>query len=822
MPRTTIDFGIDLGTTNSSIAVMQTTSVQVLRNADGADVTPSVVRIAADGALLVGRRAKQVLELDPDNARAEFKRLMGTTEELLFPKSGRKMTPEALSAEVLKSLRADARDQTGEDVRAAVVTVPALFEIPQCEATARAATLAGLERAPLLQEPIAAAIACGFREGDAAKGYWLVYDLGGGTFDTSLLRTKDGRMQVVDHDGDNFLGGKDFDWLLAMHAATRIREERGLTDFSRASTAPAVRRAFAKLKAAAEDAKIALSRSTSASIQIDELMDGLDVNITIGRDEYEALIAPRIERTLEIVRGLLSRAKLDASALEKLIFVGGPTLTPALRAAVEGTLGLRAEPGVDPMTIVAQGAAIHAATIRFEPADAGTAAAPASARKLKLEYPPISQDAEPFLVGRIPAAEGDAPAAAFVEVIARDGSFVSGRLVVNERGGFSVALRLHKRGATTFDLKAYDALGNHIEVTPREITLTYGMVVSEPPLSRSIGIATADNECRTFVVKGASLPARRTFTLKTVESLRPGDEGALLRVPVVQGESTRADRNRHIGTLEISAKELRRTLPPQSEVEITIDVDGSATVRAQAFIALADQLFEQVITMATPKADPEALAQSLWAERSRLVRARKSAGELGAAKAVSLSRACDDALGECEQDIEAARGGDTDAAQQAARRLLDLAAQLDAIEALLKWPEIDRDLEQALARARAAVIRGGQDLERAHLDQLEKEIQKAREKEDQKTIEWKTHDLHSLAWAVESRDPEVWIIEFAYLASTPSRFMNPAEAHRLIEAGRAAHAVGHIEELKGSVRSLWRLLPPDEQDRARAFGSGVR
>ena len=124
MARATIDFGIDLGTTNSSIAVMQGESVQVLRNGDGAEVTPSVVRVGADGALLVGRRAKQVLELDPDNARAEFKRLMGTTEELPFPKSGRRFTPEALSAEVLKSLRADARDQLGEEVQAAVVTVP--------------------------------------------------------------------------------------------------------------------------------------------------------------------------------------------------------------------------------------------------------------------------------------------------------------------------------------------------------------------------------------------------------------------------------------------------------------------------------------------------------------------------------------------------------------------------------------------------------------------------------------------------------------------------------------------------------------------------
>ena len=822
MARETIDFGIDLGTTNSSIAVLSDTTVQVLRNADGADVSPSVVRVAADGGILVGRRAKQTLELDPDNTKAEFKRLMGTTEELLFPKSGRQFTPEALSAEVLKSLRADARDQLGEDVRAAVVTVPALFEIPQCEATTRAAALAGFERAPLLQEPIAAAVACGWREGEGAKGYWLVYDLGGGTFDTSLLRTRDGRMQVIDHDGDNFLGGKDFDWLIAEHVAKRVREEKGLPELTRGSPVPATRRAFAKLKAASEDAKIALSRQLVASIQIDELLDGVDVQVSITRAEYEALIEARIERTLNIVRGLLSRARLEASALEKLIFVGGPTLTPALRTAVESALGLRGEAGVDPMTIVAQGAAIHAATIRFQPAGAAVAASEAGARPLKLEYPPISQDPEPFVVGRVPAAGPGELEVAAVEINARDGSFVSGRVPTNDKGGFAIALRLQRRGAMVFDVRAFDAQGTAIAVHPSELSVTYGLVVSEPPLSRSIGIATADNFTRVFVTKGTSLPARRTFTLKTVEALGAGEEGALLRVPVIQGESGRADRNRHIGTLEIPAKELRRALPAQSDVELTIDVDGSQTVRAQAFVPLADQIFERVITMATPPADVDALGKKLWEERGRLVKARKTASELGAQAAMALSRTTDDDLLDIEALLDGARGGDTDAAQQATRRLQDLGARLDDVEAMLRWPEVDRDLERALSRAREAVIHGGQKLEREHLEQLERDVQKARAKDDMKTVEWKVNDLHSLAWAIESRRPEVWMFEFEHLASTPGRFVNQAEAHRHIEQGRGALMRGNVDEIRGAVRSLWKLLPPDEQDRAKSFDSGVR
>jgi molecular chaperone DnaK len=817
--RTTIDFGIDLGTTNSSIAVMNDSRVQVIRNSDGAEVTPSVVKVSADGAVVVGRRAKQVLELDPENTRAEFKRVMGITEEFVFPKSGKRFGPEALSAEVLKSLRADARDQLGEEVKAAVVTVPALFEIPQCEATARAAKLAGLELAPLLQEPIAAAIACGFREAGDVHGYWLVYDLGGGTFDTSLLLTRDGRMQVLDHDGDNFLGGKDFDWFIVDWAAKRLREEKGLVDFDRASLKPEVRRAFAKLKAAAEDAKILLSRTTQATLQVDELLPGVDASLTLTRQEYEALIAPRVQRTLEIVRGLLARNRVGESAVEKLIFVGGPTLTPALRAAVEDGLGLHGEAGVDPMTIVAQGAAIHAAAQRL-PVTESAVAVP-GVRRIQLEYPPISQEMEPFVVGKIALGSGG-PEPAAVEVNARDGSFRSGRVPVSDRGGFAISLRLHKKGATAFQVRVYDAKGDSVPVAPDEFSITYGMIISEPPLSRSIGVATADNEVWRYVDKGTSLPARKTLTLKTAVALSPGGAEAILKVPVVQGESRRADRNRHIGTLEIPAANLRRSLPALTEVEVTIEVDNSGTVHAQAFVPLADQVFEQVLSIATPKADPEKLSQMLWTERGRLVALRKKAAESRVADAIALSRTADEDLLELEMAVSAAKGGDADAAQLAVRRLIDLQTRLDAIEDALKWPDLERDLTFALSRARMAVIARGEALERDHFAELEREAQAALEKRDLKVVEWKTQELHRLAWAIESRDPEEWVALFNYYSTNPTRFSNPAEAQKLFEKGREARDKEQHETLKGVVRSLWELLPPDEKERSKGYGSGVR
>ncbi len=268
MSRTTIDFGIDLGTTNSLIACMQVGNVVVLKNNDNEDRTPSVVRLDASGNVIVGRRAYARLEDDPENTKAEFKRLMGTRETLTFQRSRRAMTPEELSAEVLKSLKADAQNALGEEVKAAVITVPAMFELPQCEATQRAAKLAGIEHAPLLQEPIAAALAYGHEIGQP-NGYWMVYDLGGGTFDISIVTVRDGRLAVVDHSGDNFLGGKDFDWLLVNFIIDRLNQQFSLGDMTRSSRL--YRKAIAKLKALAEDAKIQLTQQDKVSIVLESV-----------------------------------------------------------------------------------------------------------------------------------------------------------------------------------------------------------------------------------------------------------------------------------------------------------------------------------------------------------------------------------------------------------------------------------------------------------------------------------------------------------------------------------------------------------------------
>ena len=257
-----IEYGIDLGTTNSCISRWQDGAVRVFQNNDQMNTTPSAVHVLRTGRIIVGRRAISALPADPDNVAVEFKRWMGQADRKKFPASNREMSAEELSAEILKSLRDDVRRQAGDTVTSAVITVPAAFGALQCEATGRAAQLAGLEEAPLLQEPIAAAIGFGASPGGAGQK-WLVFDLGGGTLDIAVISTRDGRLSVLDHRGDNLMGGKDLDRAIVDAVFLPALEETYDLRHCRLNSA-----LISRLRSKAEEAKIDLSRDAQVTVSM--------------------------------------------------------------------------------------------------------------------------------------------------------------------------------------------------------------------------------------------------------------------------------------------------------------------------------------------------------------------------------------------------------------------------------------------------------------------------------------------------------------------------------------------------------------------------
>ncbi len=308
MNRTTIDFGIDLGTTNSAIAVLKGVEPEIIKNNRDADITPSAVSIDKKGVLQVGERAKGKMIDAPDDAYVEFKRHMGRDHVYQFKSSGQSRKPEELSAEVLRSLCADVQQRAGEIVQACVITVPAAFELHQCDATRKAAQLAGIKDSPLLQEPVAAALAYGF-QADEERAYWLVYDFGGGTFDAAVIKADEGTIHVVNHGGDNFLGGSDIDWAVVEKVLVpRLIAEFHLKDFTRGNNR--WRDAFAKLKHSAEVAKKDLSRSERATLETGKFTDGngeqIEFECEISRAELLRVAEPFIIRSAEICKRVLN------------------------------------------------------------------------------------------------------------------------------------------------------------------------------------------------------------------------------------------------------------------------------------------------------------------------------------------------------------------------------------------------------------------------------------------------------------------------------------------------------------------------------------
>ena len=286
----TIDYGIDLGTTNSCIARLDAGSVKVFQNNDQMNVTPSSVHVLKNGRVIVGRRAQAAVLTDPDNVSMEFKRWMGQKDRKRFPAAQREFSAEELSAEILKSLKEDVRRQTGVDVTSAVITVPAAFGALQCEATARAAQIAGLEEAPLLQEPIAAAIGYGARP-DVNDQRWLVFDLGGGTLDVAVVSTRDGHLNVLEHRGDNLLGGKDIDRLIVDQVILPAIEQN--YDLSKLGPNGVRNALIPRLRIKAEEAKIDLSTANDIVISLfdlghDDSGNLIDMEISLKRHSWKA------------------------------------------------------------------------------------------------------------------------------------------------------------------------------------------------------------------------------------------------------------------------------------------------------------------------------------------------------------------------------------------------------------------------------------------------------------------------------------------------------------------------------------------------------
>ncbi|MCK1895260.1 Hsp70 family protein [Pseudomonas aeruginosa] len=555
--------GIDLGTTNSAISSFDGEKIQLFKSPEQHDVTPSAIFIDRRGNKYVGSRAYNNAARNPDNAAVLFKRLMGTSTPVKLPAVNLTMTPEECSAEVLRTLFGYLPEEIrGDGDTGTVITVPAAFNQMQKDSTMSAADAAGLGRVALMQEPVAAVMSVmRQRKND---GVFVVYDLGGGTLDIAIAESIAGRVNLLAHGGIAMCGGRDFDRILFDNVVKPwLLENFDLPEDLAAN--PQFKSLLRMATWAAEKAKIELSQKEDAVVSLpetelgvrDQAGEEIYIDIAIDRKRYDALIAPKVEESIQSARETLEKAGLSPHDVERVVFVGGPTHYKPLRDKVAFELGIAPSTDVNPMTAVAEGAAVFAESIDWASQSRGRKSARGALSAgggIDLSFNYIARTPEPR--AKIVAKFGGrAPAGIEFQIDSLDTGWSSGRVALKD--GASVELSLTKPGDNIFKVFVFDSNGAPVALREDKIVIARTAAsIDAIPASHSIGVEARDKVGGRLVLdylvrEGDQLPKKGKKSFKAGESLKAGSAGSI-KFKLWEGEiSDPINDNRFIGMFEI-------------------------------------------------------------------------------------------------------------------------------------------------------------------------------------------------------------------------------------------------------------------------------
>ncbi len=526
--------GIDLGTSNSAVVGVDDDGVRLFKTDDGKDVLASVIYFDRRGHMTVGTRAQAQAELSPGNVAQGFKRLMGTSSKLELEYADKSLTPENASAEIIRQLLRQVEAETGSrTITGTVITIPAAFDQMQSEATIRAAHEAGLTKVSLLQEPVAAAMAA--LEGATRRdGRFLIYDLGGGTFDLALVEASGGTVNVIAHEGIKMLGGRDFDRNI-IDSIIRPWLSKSFKLPENPASDKRYKRLLAVMRMKAELAKIELSTRDQAMIYLSEDdakaqdLDGNEiyVEVEITRAQYEALIRDRVLETVDLSRKILKANGLTNEDIDRVVFIGGPSKTPVIREMVCRELGVPADHKTDPMTAVARGAAIFSesrdwSAEKGQRKSARGAVATSGDFKARVVFTARSADESARLRIEADTSEGDHK----FKVMGPDG-YDSGWAPL--QGKASISVPLPKPGRYLFRVQIEDGRGQKacddqvVEITRTEAS------AAAIHATQGVSVKIADgpsserrNVLHPLIRKGAPLPISGTEVLRLREKMVGG------------------------------------------------------------------------------------------------------------------------------------------------------------------------------------------------------------------------------------------------------------------------------------------------------------
>lgn len=824
----TINFGIDLGTSNSLIAKFDRGDVTVFKNPTGFKETlPSIVGFRNDRTL-IGEQARTYLLRDPKSVASRFKRKMGTSESFNIKALGASKTPVELSAYVLKELKTFV--QTGEEVDAAVITIPASFDTLQSNATKEAGLQAGFKSVVLLQEPIAASLAYANKEKgvDLKNSQWLVYDLGGGTFDAALVKIVEGELTVMDHEGDNYLGGTDFDAVLVEKVVVPELNRRGKFDDllgSLKSLSGSRNALWHALLAKAEDAKVELSAKTSTEIDLGTMTveddDGttVDAILTITRSDFEAVIKDAVEGTIDMVKRILTRNSLQPADLKFILMVGGSTYIPYVRKRVQEVMGIAVNTSVDPTNAVAVGAAYFAGT--KEKTDTRAAERRSAATlKVRMAYNKTSQETEePFTAKVEGASEG-----LQYRIVSDDGAYDSGLKKLGSRIVEDLPLRA---GAyNLFTLKVFDSTGNPVSLDNEVIQIAQGRYsVAGQMLPEDICLVLDDtnaNDTRLVALfhKNVVLPAQTKRTQEVSRTIVKGSSDEL-RIMVVEGPASRhSSTNKPLGMLLITGKQIARDLVKGTEVDLKISMSESRDLTVSAYLNGTDQEFSQVFVLKSRHVSTAVLATETLQLEAKLQTEIDDAKENGQRDVVaglektltSVQSLMSEVAELKDDDVTDKKYQLEDRKREAARAMYELTSGKRLEQARREYGDVKSDCAKVVQDT-------GNDRERNMLkDILAREHTFINSSIPEK-ISAETETLRAIMFSIMWRTPDFLRGMYSHLNGKRASMNDQVQASRLLEAGKRAMASDDWDEVRTICNRLWDLLPEEQQTKEdlRAF-----
>ncbi|MBE6493295.1 MAG: hypothetical protein E7Z84_01610 [Methanosphaera stadtmanae] len=811
----TVDFGIDLGTTTSIIAHVVGNDTEVIPNyTSNMNFTPSVVAEDKRGHIIVGNKAKNEYIRSSDNARGEFKLDMGVPKKYKFKRSGNEYSPEELSAEVLKELRNSVDKQINTKVNSVVITVPADFGPHQTQATIEAAKLAGFKNTSLIMEPVAAAYAYGKNASKEDEGIWLIYDFGGGTFDVSVVRLDGDEFNHVSHSGDEYLGGKLIDDALVDNILVKeVKNDLNISDFERSNNKYS--KPFAKLKGAAEDAKKTLSTQNEADIFIETLLvnndEIYDFEYTLTKEELKNTMDSFINRTINHCKDALSKASLTMDDVDSIILVGGSTLSPIIRDRLENEFNKPLKYNLDPVTVVAKGAAIYAGTLIDEnndiPPHEGSFG-------IDLDYNTTGpKDVEFFVFGTLLSDNVDDFTGFEIEVTNIKTETTTGKVPIEEDGYFEFEL-LPEDIENTYSIDVFDANGSLVEISensPNAIIYKCDIAPPKDILPHTLGLGLADDTLFVLAKEGSPIPYDNMEIFKTSTDIVKGDSSTYVIVPLYNGTYEVASRNTKVGELKITGLDVDNNLDKGSEVALKVNIDESRIITIDVTIPELDQSFDCKIIPDLPS-DIGVVKQKYQAAKDRMNELQSKCKQItNNAKINQYWKEIEDEniLNDIDTFIKTAENDDA-AINQADKRINDLNNKLDLIEKLLDSSNKPKQLQNLRDEAQEKINNLGDSPKKFELqqklDRISDDVDEAVRNNDDYGLEKLQEELVEFI-ATEVEDPKELLKQLALYLIMEGEYKD--EDLRIVndlkQAGMKALAEDDFEMLVNVVQQLAEL-----------------